>query len=198
VHTRTAGPSDAAAVAETLSKAFLHDPVWGVALDPGNGSTAHLHAYWSQYVKGALRYNTVFVGEQARTASVWIPPGGTELSDEEEAETRRLALDALGAELAGALFELWERFEDSHPQDEPHAYLSLLATHPDHAGGGHGQAHLREDLAHWDEVGLPAYLESSNPANNHRYERQGFRAVGEFRTVLDDAVVTTMWRPVGG
>ena len=178
--------------------AFLHDPVWGVALDPGDGSTRHLRPYWTQYVVGALRYDTVFIGERARTASVWIPPGGSELSDDEEAETRRIANDALSPDLAAALFELWERFEDNRPRDEPHAYLSLLATHPDHAGSGLGQAHLREDLAHWDEVGLPAYLESSNPANNHRYERQGFRAVGEFRTVLDGSVITTMWRPVGG
>jgi GNAT superfamily N-acetyltransferase len=198
VHSRTAASTDVAAVAETLAMAFLHDPVWGVALDPGDGSTQHLRPFWTQYVGGALRYDTVFIGEQARTASVWIPPGGAELSDEQEAETRQVARDALGPDLASALFELWERFDANHPHDEAHAYLSLLATHPDHAGGGLGQAHLREDLAHWDEVGLPAYLESSNPANNHRYERQGFRAVGEFRTVLDDAVVTTMWRPVGG
>jgi GNAT superfamily N-acetyltransferase len=198
VHSRTAGSSDVAAVAETIATAFLHDPVWGVALDPGDGSTQHLRPYWTQYVTGALRYDTVFIGERARTASVWIPPGEAELSDEQEAETRQLARDALGPDLASALFELWERFDDSHPHDEAHAYLSLLATHPDHAGRGLGQAHLREDLAHWDEVGLPAYLESSNAVNNHRYERQGFRAVGAFRTVLDDAVVTTMWRPVGG
>jgi predicted GNAT family acetyltransferase len=57
---------------------------------------------------------------------------------------------------------------------------------------------LAENLVRIDRERMPAYLESSNPANNHRYERQGFRAVGEFRTVLDDAVVTTMWRPVGG
>jgi GNAT superfamily N-acetyltransferase len=198
VDKRAAGPGDVAAVAETLALAFLHDPVWGVALDPGDGSTGHLRPYWTQYVKGALRYETVFIGEGARTVSVWIPPGESELSDEQETEARELALGALGPDLAESLFKLWRRFDDSHPQVEPHAYLSLLATHPDHAGSGLGQAHLREDLAHWDDSGLPTYLESTNPANNHRYERQGFRAVGEFRSVIDDAVVTTMWRPVGG
>jgi GNAT superfamily N-acetyltransferase len=198
VNARSAGPSDVAAVAKTLAMAFLHDPVWGVALAPGDGSTAHLAPYWTQYVVGGLRYETVFVGAQARTASVWIPPGGTELSDEQDADLRRIAREALAPDLASALFELWKRFDDNHPHDEAHVYLSLLATHPDHAGAGLGQAHLRDDLAHWDEAGLPAYLESTNPGNNHRYERQGFRAVGEFRTVLDGAVVTTMWRPVGG
>jgi GNAT superfamily N-acetyltransferase len=198
MHTRTADPSQTSAVAETLAKAFLHDPVWGVALRPVDGSADHLRDYWAQYVRGAMRYDTVFVGDQAQTASVWIPPDGTELTDEQEEETRELAHRALGAVLAESLFELWQRFEDSRPHDQPHAYLSLLATHPDRAGSGLGQAHLRDDLAHWDELDLPAYLESSNPANDHRYERQGFRAIGQFHTVIDGAVVTTMWRPVGG
>jgi GNAT superfamily N-acetyltransferase len=75
-------------------------------------------------------------------------------------------------------------------------YLSLLATHPDHRGQGIGQRLLAENLAEFDAVGLPAYLESTNPANDHRYERAGFRTLGGFRAVIDDAAVSTMWRDV--
>jgi ribosomal protein S18 acetylase RimI-like enzyme len=196
--TRAAGPGDVDAVVEILTLAFRHDPVWGPALRAPDGSTDHLCPYWAAYVEGALGYDTVLVGDGARTASVWIPPGGEELTGEQKTELISLADMALGRDRARALAELWARFDDSHPHDEPHAYLSLLATHPDHAGHGWGQAHLADGLVRWDEAGLPTYLESSNPANNHRYERQGYRPVGEFRTVLDDAVVTTMWRAVGG
>jgi hypothetical protein len=45
---------------------------------------------------------------------------------------------------------------------------------------------------------VPAYLESTNPANDHRYERAGFRSVGGFTAVLDDAPVTAFWRPAAG
>jgi hypothetical protein len=57
---------------------------------------------------------------------------------------------------------LLERFETHHPHDRPHHYLSLLGTHPEHRGQGKGMALLAENLAQLDELGMPAYLESSN------------------------------------
>ena len=154
-----------------------------------------MRRFWRIYVEGGLRHRTVFVSPGAVTVSVWIPPGERELSPEQESAMERLAIEVLDPEQASALFALWERFDQNHPHDEPHAYLSLLARRPDSAGHGLGQAHLGADLARWDSLGVPTYLESSNPANNHRYERQGYAKLSEFRTILDDAVVTTMWRP---
>lgn len=192
------GHGDVAAATATIALAFQRDPVWGVALEAPHDARAHLRPYWRLYVEGGRRYDTVFASAGAGTVSVWIPPGGAEVSDEQEAALRELAVTALGATRSQALFDLWDRFDQHHPRSEPHAYLSLLATRPDLAGHGYGQAHLAVDLARWDDAGLPTYLESSNPRNNHRYERQGYTKVGEFETVLDGAVVTTMWRPAGG
>ena len=53
---------------------------------------------------------------------------------------------------------------------------------------------LAANLAQIDDEGMPAYLESSNPANDHRYERLGFRRIGQFTLPDDGPVVTTMWR----
>lgn len=53
---------------------------------------------------------------------------------------------------------------------------------------------LAENLARIDEEGMPAYLESSNPDNDERYERVGFRRVGEFSTPDRSRTVATMWR----
>ena len=145
-----------------------------------------------------MRYGTVFVTDNADAVSVWLPPGGTELSDEQYADQRALAIDALGPQRADALLELWNRFESTHPDPEPHYYLSLLGTHPRARGRGVGQALVGADLSRFDAEGVPTFLESSNPANDHRYERAGFRQVGTFRTVLDDAPVSQFWRPVGG
>lgn len=186
---------DVDAAAHTIALAFTDDPVWGPAL---RGLDAEdLRRYWRTYVEGARRHDTVFVTDGAGTVSVWIPPGETEMSQEQEGRLRELAVAALGSR-SEALFELWGRFDASHTQTEPHVYLSLLATRPDLAGHGYGMAHLGADLERWDGAGLPSYLESTNPRNDQRYGRQGYRPVGEFRSVLDDAVVTTMWRPVGG
>jgi len=57
---------------------------------------------------------------------------------------------------------------------------------------------LAENLRQMDAEGIPAYLESSNPENNARYERLGFRRVGEFQTPRGERTVATMWRNVGG
>jgi GNAT superfamily N-acetyltransferase len=89
---------------------------------------------------------------------------------------------------------LLDRFEAAHPRDRPHYYLSLLGTHPDHRGRGVGMGLLAADLARIDEERAPAYLESSNPANDARYERLGFASVGSFTTPDGAHSVTTMWR----
>ena len=185
-------------VTETLTAAFLHDPVWSMALARPDGSTAHHAAYWRQYVEGAFRYSTVFTMDDASAVSVWIPPGGTELSAAQEEAVARLVEGALDPAAARALSELWDRFDSNHPRDVPHAYLSLLATHPDHRGKGSGQRLLADDLARFDADSVPAYLESTNPGNDHRYERAGFRRIGGFTAVIDGAPISTMWRPAQG
>ena len=195
---RPATSDDVESVTATLTLAFLHDPVWSVALARPDGSTAHHAAYWQLYVEGSLRYSTVFMTEGASAVSVWVPPGGTELSHVQEASLEQLVETSLEPPAAQAMFELWQRFAANHPHEEPHAYLSLLATHPDHRGQGIGQRLLAEDLARFDADGVATYLESTNPGNDHRYERAGFRWIGGFQAVLDDRPISTMWRPVRG
>jgi GNAT superfamily N-acetyltransferase len=195
---RAASDSDIDAATETIRLAFCNDPVWSIALSRPDGRDDHLMPYWQRFIEGAMRYGTVFVADNADAVSVWLPPGGTELSDEQHADQRALAIKALGQQRAAALFELWDRFESTHPDTEPHYYLSLLGTHPRAVGHGVGQALLGSDLSRFDAEGVPSFLESSNTANDHRYERAGFKRIGVFRTVLDDAPVSQCWRPVGG
>src|SRR6266576_6219600 len=89
--TRSATLDDIGVVTQTLTLAFLHDPVWSLALARPDGSTVHHAAYWQLYVEGALRYSTVFMTEDASAVSVWIPPGGTDLSDAGEMGCRTRA-----------------------------------------------------------------------------------------------------------
>jgi GNAT superfamily N-acetyltransferase len=196
VHRVTADQVEAAA--DTITQAFRGDPVWRVALGVDETSEADRRAFWRFYVEGARRHDTAFIGVDAGTVSIWIPPGEDELSEEQEREARLLVEQAFPAHLATALVELSDRFDRHRPRDRRHAYLSLLATRPDRAGHGYGMAHLTEDLERWDKAGVPTYLESTNPRNDHRYHQQGYAAIGRFEAVLDRAAVTTMWRPVGG
>lgn len=191
---RVATDADVDAVTDTIRLAFRDDPIWGPALTRPDGSTEHLDAFWRLYVRGGLRFSTVFMLADASAVAVWIPPGETELSDELDAELQRLVYENFPGGPATSMFELYDRMERAHPWSIPHAYLSILATHPDHRGHGIGQQLLAANLVDWDAQGVPSYLESTNPGNLHRYERAGYRAVDTVVAVLDDAVITTMWR----
>lgn len=191
--------SDAELITRCIALAFATDPVWEPALRRADGRTDHHEAFWRIHVEAALRHGTVRMTEGGEAVSVWLPPGADELSAEDERALDELLDGALDAEGRDALAILNERFAASHAEVSPnHYYLSLLATHPDHRGKGVGQALLAADLRLWDAEGVPAYLESTNPANDHRYARAGFRVVGGFRAVVDDAWISTMWRDVGG
>jgi GNAT superfamily N-acetyltransferase len=188
---RRATPADLDGMTETLSAAFEHDPLWRWAFsDP-----ADLAAWWRFLIASALRYPWVWISRDYAAVAVWIPPGGTELTEAEEARIEPMLEDMIG-DRAADVIELVERFEASHPQDRPHYYLSLLGVHPDHRGKGLGMSLLAENLKLLDEECLPSYLESSNPANNERYERLGYRKVGEFTTPDGERTVSTMWRDV--
>jgi GNAT superfamily N-acetyltransferase len=187
--------ADIDAATKTITLAFLGDPVWSVALARPDGSTAHHAPFWRIYVEAAVGYGSAFMTEDAIAVATWTPPGEVDLTNEQIAAMDEIVADNLEPSSVRAMAELFERFESNHPRDVPHAYLGLLATHPDHSGHGFGQKLLAENLGNYDALGIPTYLESTNPgANNHRYERAGFEAIGEFRAVLGDAAVTTMWR----
>ena len=194
---RVATPDDIDRATETITLAFATDPVWEVALRRADGRVDHHLAYWRFFVAAAVEQGTVCMLDDAAAVAVWIPPGGQELPDEAWPAVRQFNEEALGDQGAREMAALYERFDADHPSGPPHAYLSLLATHPDHRGAGIGQRLLAANLARWDELRVPAYLESTNPANDHRYARAGFRPIGAFRAVRDAAQITRMWRDPG-
>jgi GNAT superfamily N-acetyltransferase len=193
---RRASMTDLDVLATIITLAFASDPLWSYALARADGSTEHHARFWRLFIQGALRYPWVSLTMGGEATSIWIPPGGTEMSEEQEVQITELANECLGSAAADYL-ELLTRFDAAHPRDEPHYYLSLLGTHPDHRGKGIGMALLEHDLELIDTEGFPAYLESSNPANNDRYGGLGFQEVGEFFFPGGGPVVTTMWRPAG-
>jgi GNAT superfamily N-acetyltransferase len=188
VKVRAATERDLDGVTATLVAAFEDDPLWSWAF-PGEG----LAELWRLLVSSALRYPWVWVADDYAAASVWIPPGGIELTEAEE-ESLAPMLEGLVGSRASEVLSLFERLERTHPEEPPHYYLSLLGTHPDHRGKGLGMALLADNLARIDSEGMPAYLESSNPENDARYERLGFVRVGQFQRPDEQLTCSTMWR----
>jgi GNAT superfamily N-acetyltransferase len=181
--------ADAATVVEVIAGAFLNDPTWSWAFpDP-----VARKRWWTFCIDEALRYPWTFKTNGFETVSVWIPPSGTEFSHDGEQRVPHLLKELVGSR-APDVAELLHRFDRAHPRNEPHYYLSLLGTRDEHRGRGLGMALLEENLARIDAERMPAYLESSNPGNNHRYESVGFVAVVTFQAPGDGPVVTGMWR----
>lgn len=110
--------------------------------------------------------------------TIWTPPGAPELDDDEEAALARFVRTWCG-DRTDVVLEAITRIDRARPNDELHWYLGVVATH-----------HLRAvDAQH-----LPAYLESTNPANLERYRRLGFEPRETF-PLADDGPAS---RPCGG
>jgi GNAT superfamily N-acetyltransferase len=185
--------ADVGRVTELFVLAFYEDPTWSWAFpDPVRRVEQH-RALWSLYLHSALPYGWVWMTEDDGAASLWIPPGRPELSAEDETRYEPMVREMLGAH-ADNVLTLVERFEENHPREEPHYYLSLLGTHPDHRRQGKGMGLLAANLAEIDAEAMPAYLESSNRANDHRYERLGFVQIGEVAAPGSQPTVACMWR----
>jgi GNAT superfamily N-acetyltransferase len=189
---RVASVRDVPEATACLTSAFHDDPLWGRWTFPDETSRAvRLYELMRSWTSAAARYPWVWMTERAEAVAVWIPPGRPEMTMEEEARFHTLVGELVG-ERAGDLNDLFERFEDHHPE-ESHYYLSLWGTHRDHVGRGLGTALLRDNLARIDAERMPAYLESTNPVNLPRYEALGFAPTGEFGPA-GGPVITTMWR----
>jgi GNAT superfamily N-acetyltransferase len=185
--------SEAARITELLALAFYDDPTWSWAFPDSEKRLEHHRIWWALCLHSALPYGCVWMTEDGGAAAVWIPPGEAELSDEDEARIEPLLREMIGSRVEDVL-TLLESFESNHPRHTPHYYLSLLGTHPDHRGHGKGMGLLAANLARTDELGVPAYLESSNRANDHRYERLGFVQVSEFTAPGGAPTLAGMWR----
>ncbi len=175
-----------------MAQAFYGDPVWGWAFPDPARRLEQLRAVWGLALESALGHGWVWVTEGCAAVSLWIPPGMPELRAEDEVRLETLLAELLGPADA-RVHDTFARFGAARPR-EPHFYLSLLATHPERAGRGLGMGLLAENLSRTDAAGIATYLESSNPANDHRYERLGFSRFSSFELGEDGPSVTQMWR----
>jgi GNAT superfamily N-acetyltransferase len=191
VEARVAGADELDELTETLTLAFREDPVWSWGFSVRERGLEGMRAAWWLFLHSALEHGWVWRTENGAAVALWVPPGEPDLVGEDEKRFEPLMRETLGGD-AARLLGAFERFEVARPS-EPHYYLSLLGTHPDHTGQGWGMGLLGDNLARIDAEGAAAYLESSNPANVPRYERLGFAVFDEF-AVSEEIAVAQMWR----
>jgi GNAT superfamily N-acetyltransferase len=186
---RPARVEDADPMTETISTAFHDDPLWSWAFADAARRAEHFRVWWRVFVDACFRNEWTWVTEHCESVAIWTPPGAEEMTHAE------LVVDLIGGDHANAVLRMLMQFDAAHPRDVPHYYLGIVATHDDHRGHGIGEALLAENLKVVDEQHMPAYLESSNPANLKRYMRLGFEPTGEIAVPDGRPAVVTMWRP---
>jgi ribosomal protein S18 acetylase RimI-like enzyme len=197
VKTRVATKAELPAIGEALALAFENDPLWGWAFESGTRERKleSLATVFGFFAGGALDFGWVRVTDGVEAVALWIPPGSPELTPADEERMPGVIADACEPEPGQRVREMLDAFDRNHPHEPPHFYLSLLATHPDHAGRKLGVGLVADCLAEIDALDPPAaaFLESSNPRNVARYERLGFRPTREVDLVAG-LTGTQMWR----
>lgn len=195
---RPAHRSDVGELSRVLSRAFYGDPEsrWEVPDDTVRRDK--LHHLWTALIRhhhlagGGIE---VGVGEGKIVAgSVWDPPGRWHFKRHEEVLVLARLLWAFGTNLSRSNAFI-EATQEHHPS-EPHWYLAIIGSEPALRGKGFGHALMRSRLDRCDAEHLPAYLESTNPANLPYYERFGFEVTGEIKLPFDGPSIWSMWRQV--
>lgn len=189
---REATRGDIGAVAACLASAFYDDPLWGHFVFPDERRRSlDLTAFMTLMAELGFDQMWIEMTPAAESITIWTPPGATYGTPEQEPLVASM-FDELFGERAGEIHALFAQFEQHTPAGRFY-HLEWWATHREHAGKGLGTALLREDLERVDGEHLPAYLESTNPANIARYERFGFESIGAFAPP-GGPTITTMWR----
>lgn len=188
--------TDVPEIARVLTEAFFDDPVWGPTFPDPELRRVQATEYWTFMVQQGLRWNESLVAVGADGAicalAIWFPPGEDEVAADSHTAYEDMVKRILPPDAAQALFDAGDRFEEARPT-KPHAYLSLLAVAPEARGNGEGMGLLRVSADRYDAAGTDTYLESSNPANDARYEREGYLPQGQIK--LDrGSLVQTYWR----
>ena len=190
---RLAGPDDLQAMARSLSRAFWDDPIftWLIPDVDLDDRARRATGFFTIESRIRIKQATAWTSGERAGGALWGAPGqwrtrvldGIRLAATIARSTRSRTFTALSA---------LQTLEKQHPK-EPHWYLGVLGTDPDHQGKGIGAALLAPVLERCDHDGMPAYLESSKESNIPYYERFGWRVTKEL-PVKGGPSLWAMWR----
>lgn len=176
VQVRTAEPSERESALHVLTLAFAADPALRWLYPEAESYLAHFPSFAAAFGGKALEHDTACLTHCLGGASLWLPPDVH--ADGEAIEV--IVRETASRSSMDDIFSVLEEMDRYHPK-EPHWYLAMIGVDPARQGQGMGSALLKQTLSRVDEQAMPAYLESSNPANVPLYERHGFVVQGEIR-----------------
>jgi len=177
-------------ITAALVKAFHDDPVMMHIFRKGREKKSR--AFFTSDSKRSLTKGALYTtaGGPPQGGAIWMAPGQWKIGGLELLGQLPM-LFRIGADGPRSL-ALLSQVEKVHPE-EPHWYLGVLGTAPEHQGKGIGSALMAPVLAKCDAEGIPAYLESSKESNIPFYERHAFKVTREIN-VKNGPTLWPMWR----
>lgn len=169
--------ADRPRVVASLVAAFTEDPVLRHLFPDGATYPRYAAAFFGHLFDKRVHRQTVWTIEGGASVAIWEPPA-----------TAGGSPDDLAAQLPADALARVHAYEDAVHHALPTApfwYLGVLGTHPDHAGRRWGHAVMRAGLRRAEADGLPAVLETSNPANVEVYRRAGWAVSRTLTAPLD-------------
>ncbi|MGY8665149.1 GNAT family N-acetyltransferase [Bradyrhizobium sp. UFLA05-109] len=150
-------------------------------------------AYFGRFIRAfagkAFSTGTAWCIEGNLGAALWLAPGVKPAED----AIASILHESVSLRVMADVNAMFGEMAAYHPRN-PHWYLPTIGTEPDLRGRGIGSALMREALSRCDQEHMPAYLESSNPANAAFYQGLGFEALGVIRAG-DSPPMVPMLRP---
>ena len=190
---RVATASDTRGLVDMLVRAFDDDPVSNFMFAGERRRHLGLHSFFtSQLRRQYMPHGHVYTTDDLSGATLWGPPGRTRHGLQELMQLLATAPFLLSPHTIRALRLMFE-VESLHPE-KPHWYLFTIGTAPERQGHGVGSALLRSRLAHIDELGDAAFLESSKERNVPLYARFGFEGIDELPSRSGSPTIWRMWR----
>ncbi len=172
------------AAAKGLSKAFMKDPLQNYTFPDDAERIEKSPAHFSAALKYGLLFGEVYATPNGEGASIWLKPGGTEITQERADAAGFTALpDEIGEDAFERFFSVIGFGDAYHKLDvpEPHWYTMVLGVDPAFQGQGLGRALLQPVIDKAKTEGVSLYLETAQPSNVSFYKKIGFDVLRELK-----------------
>lgn len=157
---------------DTLVAAFVKDPVLRHLFPDEETYPRHAATFFGDLFDKRVHRSSIWTIGGCASVAVWEPPVESSVAAQGSPAKVRYPADVQ------ARVQSYDDAVHAALPTYPFWYLGVLGTHPDSAGRGWGRAVMRAGLARAAADGLPAILETSNPANVELYRRAGWEVVG--------------------
>jgi GNAT superfamily N-acetyltransferase len=165
-----ATPAHRASAIGSLVAAFANDPVLRHLFPEDDTYPRYAAAFFGQLFDKRVGRQTIWTIGHGTSVAMWDAPAAEHQPSGDTLATQ-LPADALARVTA------YNQTLHAALPTTPFWYLGALGTHPDHAGHRWGHAVMDAGLRRAAVDGLPAILETGNPANVEMYRRAGWEVI---------------------